>query len=819
MDQSLNKNPTEYDGLSTHQAEKLLGEFGYNSLPEEKRISPVVIFLNQFKSPLVYVLLSACVVTFFLKDYSDSLIIFLAVLLNTILGYVQESKAGKALDALKKMLYPTCQVVRDGEVKQIDVKNIVPGDIVILTLGDKVPADGIVLEGNKLFVSEAFLTGESENVHKDKDSIVYMGSLVSSGKAYIRIIETGSRTEMGKIAQSISKVSEPTPLHKQLAKFSNQLSIFIFFVIILVFLVGIFYKHPLQEVFVTSVALAVSSIPEGLLVALTAVLALGMQRILSRKGLVRNLVSAETLGGVTTICTDKTGTLTQGKMQVINVIGDSPEIAFQTTLSNDLDTSVVIAAWEWGKKQKKHGSEKMYTKIDGIPFSSAEKLSAGLYTSDSLDYNTIFITGAPDVLLEYCNLAEETKSLEFEKIKQFSKEGKRLLAFARKSTNKDVKTLNLSDIKNNLDWVGMLAFNDPIREEVAEALKKTHLAGIKLIVITGDFSETARSVLKQLGIYLKKKNIITGQELENITKEDLALRLSDNNDVKLFARVRPDQKLKIIETLKANGEVVAMTGDGVNDAPALAIADIGIVVGDASDVAKESSDLVLLDSSFSVIAAAIEEGRTIFDNIRKIILFLLSDSFEEIVLVLSALIFGLPVPLTASQILWVNLVSDGFPSLALTVDPGIKNSMQIPPRSPKEPLITNWMLKIIGLASFFGGISALILFWYINSTTGNTDLARSVAFATVGVNSLIYVFSIRSLKAPFWNEGLFTNKWLVVSVILGFILQLLPFLSPGLKEFFQLESIGGYWLAVFSVSFAMFLIIEVVKISFRQKSK
>ena len=822
--QVINSITPEYSdepgGLSSTEALHLLEEHGPNSLPEKSLPSGFVIFLSQLKNPLVYILLLAGGVTFFLHEFADTAIIGLAVFVNTILGFVQERKAGNALAALKKLVHPHAQVIRDGKVVTLEVEKLVPGDVVLLKQGDKIPADGCLLEDNRFFVTEAILTGESEAISKKVGNEVFMGTIVTAGKARMRVALTGGKTEMGKIAQSISNENEATPLGKQLVKFSKQLSIFVFIMILAVFAIGALLGQDLVEIFTTSVALAVSAIPEGLLVGLTVVLAIGMQRILARKGLVRNLVSAETLGGVTTICVDKTGTLTHGRMQVVNVLGDEQAMAQHTIIANDLDTSVVVAAWEWGNKTiHREDAEriKKFGSIDSISFSSEHKFFASLNKWHNGELVT-FVTGAPEVLLEASNLTPSQKKEALEVIDKLSSEGKRLLGFARRKEAPNQKHLDKNKVLDNLTWVGMLAFNDPIRTDVKGALQKTRDAGIKLVVITGDYANTAISVLKELGLEIVKDDVVLGEDLTNMSKAELEEKIFKNEGtVKLFARTKPDQKYKIVETLKDHGEVVAMMGDGVNDAPALSKADIGIVVGEASDVAKESADLVLLDSGFNTIVAAIEEGRGIFDNIRKIILYLMSDAFEEILLVLSSLILRLPLPITAVQILWINLVSDGFPHLALTIDPKAPGIMNKGPRSPKEALVSPWMLKLIGIVSITGWIFAMGVFVFVLKTTGDVALARSVTFLTVGINSLVYVFSVRTLKEPFWKEGFFENKWLLAAVGVGFMFQIFPYVSPGLRSFFDLVPLGNYWLLAGLSSIMMFFGIEVSKFMFRHK--
>ncbi|OGC69302.1 hypothetical protein A2415_02910 [candidate division WWE3 bacterium RIFOXYC1_FULL_39_7] len=798
-------------GLNTQDAAELLKKHGYNRLPETPPPTDIQIFLSQLKSPLVYILLGAGVITFALRETADTAIIAGSVLVNTFLGFIQERNANHALEALKKMIHPYAKVLRDGSSQVIEAEEIVPQDIVYLNQGDKIPADGKIIEVNRFFANEAILTGESIPVEKKLNDGVFMGTVVFGGKATIQVEKTGGNTEMGKIAMSVGGVNQITPLGKQLNNFSKQLSKLVFFLLTIVLIVGILTGIEAIEIFKTAVALAVSSIPEGLLVALTVVLAIGMQRILARKGLVRNLVSAETLGGVTTICVDKTGTLTEGIMQVVDVYGEELRVAKQVILANDLDDPIVLAAWDWGKKFVTN--PEIYKKenpvIDSIPFDSNARIFASL--NKVADTYVTFINGAPEVILDRCNLPEESKQAILENIDQLTQQGKRLLGYAQKVSDSTKSYLTTEDTHSDFEWVGFLGFFDPVRDDVKDAFEKTEAAGIKLIVITGDFANTAEYVLKKMGQDLEKTDIIQGDDLLKLSEDELKSKLFSNNNVKLFARTRPEQKLKIVELLKSNGEVVAMMGDGVNDAPALSKSDIGIVVGEASDVVKESSDLILLDSRFSTIVAAIEEGRGIFDNIRKIILYLMCDAFEEIVLVLTTLILRMPLPILAAQVLWVNILSDGFPHLALTMDPKSKNVMKRSPRPSSEPLVVGWMKKLIAMVSLTGGAFALLVFIYVLNKTGDITLTRSVVFATVGINSLVYVFSIKTLRDSFWEQNPFNNLWLVGAVILGIFLQVLPFIFAPLSNFLKIVPIGQYWILPIGSSILMFLIIEIVK--------
>lgn len=808
-------------GLSDHQAKSSLEKYGLNILPEKKSTSAFLIFVSQLKSPLVYVLVFAGLTTLLLGHYADSLIITIAIFINTFLGFFQEKRASNALGALKKLIRLKAIVIRNGVQTEIDTSFVVPGDICVLNSGDKVPADGTILTANRLFISEAILTGESIPVSKDKDSKAFMGTVITSGRGKLMVMATGSNTEVGKIAVDIQEPGEDTPIKRQLKTFANQLTILVIALTLFVFAVGLAYDKDPLEIFTTSVALAVSAIPEGLLIGLTVVLAISMQRILKRNGLVRNLVSAETLGGVTTICVDKTGTLTEGKMEVVEVFGANKEIAKQALLANDLDDPIVIALWEWASKAinwQDVGEENIdeFTsqnkRIDSIPFSAKERFFASLNEFDNKN-NYIYVNGAPEYLLDWSSLSKKDKDGVLNYIQKFSKKGMRLIAMARKKVNVTKNKIVEKDVKSGLEWVGLIALSDPVRKGVKEALFKTQSAGVKIVVITGDYVQTATSVLQEVGLKVDDKSTVLGEELEKMTEFNIAKLILENKaPAFLFARTTPEQKLKIVEGLKQSGEVVAMTGDGVNDALALKRADIGIVVGGATEVAKESADLVLLDSSFATIVAAIEEGRGAFNNLRKIILYLMAGAFSEIAAVIGSLFVGIPLPIAAAQILWINLISDGFPHLALTVDPVDPKIMRHLPRSSKEQLVTGWMKNLIALVSIFSGVSAILVFYFFESYTGDLVLARSITFATLGVNSLLYVYSIRTLTKPFSSQNPFENKWLNLAVIGGLLLQILPFTSSftrGLLGITHLEF--GHWGIVFAVSISTFMLIEGFK--------
>ncbi|QQS39222.1 HAD-IC family P-type ATPase [Candidatus Woesebacteria bacterium] len=810
-------------GLSLHEAKTLLGKFGPNKLPEKKPPSSFAILASQFKSPLVYVLLAAGLVTTLLREFSDSLVILFVVTINTALGFLQEKKASDALTALKALVHPSALVVRDGKKQSIAGELIVPGDIVFVAQGNKVPADGKIVSANRLLVEEAILTGESMPVDKGVDDEVFMGTIVSSGEAYFKVTKTGQFTQIGAIAKSVQVKDDDTPLTLQLKKFSNQLTVLVIVLTVIVFIVGLISKLKLEEIFTTSVALAVSSIPEGLLIALTVVLAVGMQRILKNKGLVRNLVSAETLGGVTTICVDKTGTLTHGKLQVVNVHGDVDKICLQHFASSS--DPIMEVAHDWIKEHSKHYEKiknefsKECETIDSIPFTPENRYYATLI--EHTDSNReIYINGAPELLLKYSTLTLKEKKDIKSQIKSMTQTGRRVIGMAKKNVPDSVNKITEKDIDTHLEWIGLLEFTDPVRENLIHPFEEAKLAGIKTIVITGDYAETAISVMREIGIPVDTKRIVLGKELENMSESKVSEILRDYYEASdlpiLFARTKPEQKLKVINALKSNGEVVAMMGDGVNDAPALHRSDIGIVVGDATDVAKESADLILLDSSFETIISAIKEGRGIFDNLRKIILYLMSDSFEEIVAVMGVMLLQLPLPVTAVQILWINLVSDGLPHLALTVDPKDPKIMRRKPRNQNENLVSPWMKKLIFTVSSVGGLSAFSLFVYSYVTTNDLIYAQSIAFATLGINSLVYVFSVRTLTDPFWVENPFNNIWLNLAVLGGIIFQIIPFIYSPVGRFLGIEPISlASWALVVGASLLMFLVIEFSKSIFR----
>jgi len=721
------------EGLTSSRAQELLEKYGLNELRTKKQVSGLKIFLSQFTSPLIYVLVFAGLVTLFLKDFTDSLVIFAAVAINTALGFSQEFKAQKTLRALKSLLAPKAKVIRNGRQQIIYARLLVPGDLVVLTIGDRVPADGILVEATDLTVNEAILTGEStpakkfqipnskfqknsklQNQNLKKENLVFAGTTVVTGIGKMVVTKTGMETEMGKIGKAVEEVGEEkTPLQIELGKLAKILATLVGIITLGIFVLGEIRGYPALQMFTTSVAVAVAAIPEGLVVTLTVILALGMQRILRQKAVVRRLLAAETLGSVTVICADKTGTLTEGKMRVIKALTNDQRpmtkdlLLKAAVLCNDMRDPLETAMMKWaeenlkflpaGRQGKIENLKSDYPRIDEIPFSPKTKIIATLHQNKfGAGQALLFVSGAPEVVISKCQMSNGKWQIWRKRFEEYGRKGYRLVGFAYKKFENWKLKIENSDLKN-LVWLGILVYEDPPRKGVKEALEECQKAGIKVKVITGDYLPTALALLAKLGLD-GKKHSLTGEELEKISEEELRQRVKD---IVLFARTDPQQKLKIVRALRQNGEVVAMMGDGVNDAPALKQADIGIVVSEASDVARETADMVLLDSNFATIVHAVEEGRNIFENVKKVCLFLLSDSFAEVILIGGAILLGLPLPVTAAQILWVNLIEDSLPAIALAFEPKERRLMSQPPRPKNAPILDSelkFLIFIIGIS-------------------------------------------------------------------------------------------------------------------------
>lgn len=831
-------------GLTQEQVDTALQKYGLNQVRGKKPPSDLYFLLNQFKNPLIFVLLVATAITALIGHFSDAFVIALAVGVNTLLGFIQERKAFKSLEALKTVVSHKTFVIRDGTHQEVDVTTLVPGDVVLVFEGDKIPADGVIIENNDVLIEEAILTGESMPVDKSvytlpvktqtvaelvsqashskektgHESQTFMGTIVVSGSAKLLITQTGMNTQLGTIAANIEENQETnTPLEKKLDTLAKFITITIIILCVFIFTVGVVTMREPVEMFVTAVAIAVSAIPEGLVVGLTAILAIGMHKILQRKGLVRNLMAAETLGSVTMVCVDKTGTLTEGKMRVSDIKTEHESLLYlASTLANDRKDPIEIARWNWAQKISANNKNFIspeqlilkYKRTASIPFSVERRFLAVQIEKE------IFLSGAPEEMLQRSTVSAAEKDKYNTLIHEWSSQGKRLIGFGyiKSKTNQEATT-QFAHLKKNkktshIEWLGLIAFDDPIRTSVAETFAKTQEAGINLKVITGDYSATALFVLKQIGINIAPSQFMEGNEVESLSVTQLQKRV---NEIILFARTKPSHKLKIVTALKNNGEIVAMMGDGVNDAPALAKADIGIVVENASEVAKESSELILLDSNMNTIVAAIEEGRAMFDNLRKVTLYLLSDSLAEIIIILVNIMMGTPLALTAAQILWINLVDDGLPNLALTIDPRDPDILKRKPLSRSAKIITKEMFFLILLISGTSAISCLILFLTYLPTEG-LAVARTISFATLGIVTLLYVYSCKSLEKPFWHGSLWNNKPLILSSLFGIVLTVLSVYLPPLQTLLSTTALRlDHWLVVGVVSVIIVTIIEGFK--------
>ncbi len=770
---------------------------------------PAILF-NQFKSPLVYILIIVSSISLFFKEYIDASLILAVIILNAVMGFFQEYSAQKTLSALQKILKPKARVMRDGRLEEIEARFLVPGDIVMLHAGDRVPADGQVIKATNLLVNEAILTGEEEAVlktEKNKENLVFMGTTVISGRGQMQVEKIGRLTEIGKIGVKLAEIEEEkTPLQIKLGRFTKNLAIFALIIFLAMFLIGLGLKQDILSMFKLSVILSVAVIPEGLPVAITVILALGMRKILKRNGLVKSLVSIETLGSTSVICTDKTGTLTEGIMKVVKV--DFPDInkaMLALTLANERKSNLEISLWEYVKRHAEFDPEDFYNQSERIyeePFDSAKKYNLSINRVG--DKQTAFIKGAPEIVLKFCQAGQQEKDKILAQIENWTKQGLKVLGLAVKEQGK------LKE-RSGYVWLGLVGIEDPLRKEVKDAVKEARQAGIKIKIVTGDHKNTAIKVAENLGLNLSVENIIEGAELEALSEKELARRIEK---IYLFARITPLQKLRIVEALQKKGEIVAMTGDGVNDALALKKADIGVVVGSASDVAKEASDLVLLDSNFKTIVAACEEGRLIFSNIKKVVAYVLSNSFAVIVLIFGALLFNLPAPLTVVQILWIQLICDGPPDIMLGFEPKDKGIMKEKPKDlKKENILSPSIYALMAGISLITGLASLLFFWYYLKID-NLILARTVVFATMAIVSLVYIFSFKNLKkSVFQAENFWRNKYLFLGSAYGILLIFAAVYLPWLNRVLGTTPLAlWHWLIVLATSTFVTLIVEIIKL-------
>lgn len=845
---------TSFKGLSSEESQKRLKDFGPNELIEKKQKTPVQMFLDQFKDLMIIILLAAAIISGIIGDVSDTIVIIIIVIINAIIGFIQEYRAEKAMAALKKMAATNAVVERDNKTQTIETKYLVPGDIVHLTAGNIIPADLRLVEAYNLKIDEAALTGESipsEKMTKpindevpigDRKNMAFKGTLVTYGRGIGVVTDTGMNTEIGKIASMLQDEEElKTPLQKRLEQFGKKLSFAILGICAIIFIVGILRGEKPIMMLLTSISLAVAAIPEALPAVITITLALGAKKLVNQNALIRKLPAVETLGSVTYICTDKTGTLTLNKMTVEKVYvnntlsseTDDETILKALAISNDAKkapdgsiigdpTEVALYVYAARKGFIKETLEGNYERIGEIPFDSERKCMTTIHRWD--DGKFISITkGAIEVILE--NSTEiivngeknPINKKELHKISdEMAFEGLRILGVGIKIFDKLPEDFSHFELEKDLLLVGFIGLMDPPREEVKEAVTLCKNAGIIPVMITGDHPLTAVNIAKRIGIIddFDVKTVITGKELEKLSLEEFEKRVLD---IRVYARVAPEQKLKIVKALQDKGQFVAMTGDGVNDAPALKRADIGVAMGiTGTDVSKESADMILLDDNFATIVKAVKEGRRIFDNIKKFIKYTMTSNSGEIWTIFLAPFLGLPIPLLPIHILWINLVTDGLPGLALAYEPAEKNIMQKPPRDPKESIFAEGLsYHIIWVGLLMGGVS---LFTQAYSIHIGDSHWQTMVFTVLCLSQMGHALAIRSHWESLFKQGLFSNPFLIFSVLLTFVLQLGTIYIPTMNKIFRTEPLTlNELIACILLSTVVFWAVELEKFVKRRR--
>jgi len=848
----------EKNGLSSTEALRRLEKYGKNKLETKKKKTLFKQFLSQLKDVMIYILIIAAIISAFLGEISDALIILLVIIINAVIGVIQESKAEKALDALKELSTPKALVKRDGSLKKILSEDIVPGDIVIIDAGRYIPGDLRLIDTANLKIEESAFTGESVPSEKDasflpdkeipigdQNNMAFMSTLATYGRGVGVVVGTGMNTEIGKIAKMIEQEeNDETPLQKKLSELGKILGFLAVGICILIFIISFFQGRDLLEMFLTSISLAVAAIPEGLPAIVAIVLALGVQRMVKKNAIIRKLPAVETLGSVSIICSDKTGTLTQNKMTVTTVYTNDSYIKESEFNLNDNESKLLVDCMvlcndaTYSEKSQtgdpteiallespfklnilKEKLEKEFKRIDEIPFDSDRKLMTTVNLVDDKKAR-VFTKGALDSILSICNkisvngklldFSKEYKAKVLENSNIMSDKALRVLAFAYKDISKE--NIVLDSLEKDLVFIGMVGMIDPPRLEVKDSIKLCKSAGITPVMITGDHKNTAFAIANELGIAEDISQAITGHEIDKFKEEEFNEKIIN---YRVFARVSPEHKVKIVKAFKSHGNIVSMTGDGVNDAPSLKAADIGVAMGiTGTDVSKGASDMILTDDNFSTIVSAVEEGRKIYLNIKKSIVFLLSCNLGEILTLFTAILLNWNSPLQPIHILWVNLITDSFPALALGVDKTKEDVMNNPPRNPKESIfIKSDKIQLIINGVLIGGITLFAFKLGERLYADSLIHAQTMAFVVLSVSQLFLSLSLRSNIKSAFSLGIFSNKYLVYSILLGIFLQVIIISISFIANIFKVTPLLLYdWIVVILVSLIPFAINEILKL-------
>lgn len=852
----LESENTSKNGLSKTKASERLSQFGRNKLAEGKKKTLAARLLGQMTDPMVIVLIVVAIISGALKEVADAIIILMVVLLNSILGVVQEGKAEKAIEALQQMASPYSRVRREGQVFQIKSEEIVPGDIVLLEAGDAVPADMRIIEASSLKIEEASLTGESVPVEKshqrietskedialgDRKNMAYMGTNVAYGRGEGVVTATGMATEMGKIAGIISKTeNEKTPLQKKLARLSHILSMCVLGICLFIFIFSVlrnggFSGGHILEMFMTAVSLAVAAIPEGLVAVVTVVLSIGVTKMSKRNAIIRRLTAVETLGCTQVICSDKTGTLTQNKMTVVDAFGQEKQLALSMALCNDAaysesdgtivgePTEAALLRFALGREKNKNALERLMPRVAEAPFDSMRKMMSTVHKQENQFIQ--YTKGAPDEILKVCThileadgsvkpLTSEIREQVLSRNKGMAAKALRVLGSALRYWDAMPENTSSENLEHDLTFIGLTGMIDPVRPEAKAAIEECRQAGIRPIMITGDHKDTAVAIAKELGILSDDSQAITGAELSLLGDKEF----EDNIEKYcVYARVQPEHKVRIVNAWKKRGKITAMTGDGVNDAPALKSADIGVGMGiTGTDVSKSVSDMVLADDNFASIVYAVEEGRRIYDNIRKAIQFLLSSNLSEVVALFIATIMNFRL-FSPIHILWINLITDTFPAIALGMEKAEDDSMKKPPRDTKEGVFANGL----GISIIYQGVIIALLtiisFFIGNAHSNITGM--TMAFVTLSMCEVLHSLNLRSrIKSIF--AGGEQNKYLLLAMVASFIMTVAVVYTPGLNTIFDLTALSpGNFLRALALAFAIIPVVEIEKLARRTENK